>query len=109
MRISDWSSDVCSSDLFFARGEGAKVWDVDGNEYVDFMCSWGPMILGHGNPAVEHDVDAQRAAGDCLDRPSAALVAPAALTVRPIPHAYRPQERRVGKEGVSTRRTLRAP
>ncbi|HEX3499832.1 MAG TPA: aminotransferase class III-fold pyridoxal phosphate-dependent enzyme, partial [Stellaceae bacterium] len=31
---------------FFARGEGCRVWDVDGNEYVDFMCSWGPIVLG---------------------------------------------------------------
>src|SRR3546814_13196551 len=34
---------------FFARGEGAKVWDVDGNEYVDFMCSWGPMQIGRAS------------------------------------------------------------
>ncbi|HEY8371931.1 MAG TPA: glutamate-1-semialdehyde 2,1-aminomutase [Pseudonocardiaceae bacterium] len=46
---------------FMARGEGAYLWDVDGNRYVDLVCSWGPMILGHAHPAV---VDAvQRAAG----------------------------------------------
>ena len=31
---------------FYERSEGTRVWDVDGNEYVDFMCSFGPMILG---------------------------------------------------------------
>ncbi|HEV3382241.1 MAG TPA: glutamate-1-semialdehyde 2,1-aminomutase [Trebonia sp.] len=37
---------------FIARGEGAYLYDVDGRRYVDLVCSWGPMILGHGHPAV---------------------------------------------------------
>lgn len=37
---------------FIARGEGAYIYDVDGRRYVDLVCSWGPMILGHGHPAV---------------------------------------------------------
>jgi len=36
--------------LFFDHGQGAKLWDVDGNEYLDFVCCYGPGILGHGNP-----------------------------------------------------------
>ena len=36
---------------FFARAEGCRLWDVDDNEYVDFMCAYGPMIAGYGNPA----------------------------------------------------------
>jgi glutamate-1-semialdehyde 2,1-aminomutase len=38
--------------LFFARAKGARIWDVDGNEYLDFTLSQGPMILGHSNPIV---------------------------------------------------------
>ena len=38
---------------FFARGSGSRLWDVDGNEYVDFMCSWGPVVLGHHHPEVD--------------------------------------------------------
>ncbi len=38
--------------LFAERGEGAYVYDADGNRYVDLLCSWGPLILGHGHPAV---------------------------------------------------------
>jgi glutamate-1-semialdehyde 2,1-aminomutase len=38
--------------VFLARGQGAYVWDVDGNEYIDFMGSWGPLILGHADPDV---------------------------------------------------------
>ena len=40
--------------FFVARGEGAKLWDVDGRVYVDFLGSWGPLILGHAaRPGVE--------------------------------------------------------
>ena len=35
-----------------ARGKGAHIWDVDGNEYIDYVASWGPLILGHAHPAV---------------------------------------------------------
>jgi glutamate-1-semialdehyde 2,1-aminomutase len=38
--------------IFFARGEGAELVDVDGNRYVDYVCSWGPLILGHARPEV---------------------------------------------------------
>jgi glutamate-1-semialdehyde 2,1-aminomutase len=38
--------------VFIARGQGSKLVDVDGNEYVDWVCSWGPLILGHTDPAV---------------------------------------------------------
>ncbi len=37
---------------FIARGEGATVWDADGNRYVDYVLSWGPLILGHAHPTV---------------------------------------------------------
>jgi glutamate-1-semialdehyde 2,1-aminomutase len=37
---------------FIARAEGCYLWDVDGNQYIDHVCSWGPMILGHGHPEV---------------------------------------------------------
>jgi glutamate-1-semialdehyde 2,1-aminomutase len=38
--------------VFFARGEGAYLFDVDGNRYIDYVASWGPSILGHAHPAV---------------------------------------------------------
>lgn len=38
--------------LFLARGRGARVWDVDGQEYVDYVGSWGPLLLGHAHPEV---------------------------------------------------------
>jgi glutamate-1-semialdehyde 2,1-aminomutase len=72
---------------FFERGEGCHLWDVDGRRYVDFMCSWGPVILGHKHPAVTEAVQRQMAAGDCLNGPSARMVELAERLVGLIPHA----------------------
>ena len=38
--------------VVMARGQGARVWDVDGNEYIDYVASWGPLVLGHAHPSV---------------------------------------------------------
>lgn len=43
---------VGGSPRFVERAEGAHIWDVDGNRYLDFIGSWGPMILGHNHPAI---------------------------------------------------------
>jgi glutamate-1-semialdehyde 2,1-aminomutase len=37
---------------FIARGQGSRIWDVDGKEYIDYVASWGPLILGHAHPEV---------------------------------------------------------
>ena len=39
------------------RGEGARIWDVDGNEYIDYVLSWGPLVLGHAAPEVLRALD----------------------------------------------------
>ena len=38
---------------FYERGKGCHVWDVDGRRYIDFMCSWGPIVLGHRHAGVD--------------------------------------------------------
>lgn len=43
---------VGGSPLFIAKGDGCHIWDEDGNQFVDFCCSWGPLILGHNHPVV---------------------------------------------------------
>lgn len=48
--------------FFTQRAKGSRLWDVDGNEYIDYVCSWGPMILGHAHPKVVRAV--QEAARD---------------------------------------------
>jgi glutamate-1-semialdehyde 2,1-aminomutase len=72
---------------FFAHGEGARIWDVDGNELIDFMCSWGPILLGHRNAAVDAAAAAELAKGDVLNGPSAHMVELAELLVDQVPHA----------------------
>ena len=43
---------VGGTPLFISKGKGSHIWDADGNEYIDFCCSWGPLILGHAHPKV---------------------------------------------------------
>jgi glutamate-1-semialdehyde 2,1-aminomutase len=59
---------------FFVRGDGCHVWDADGNEYIDFMCSYGPIVLGHRHPVVEEAVAAQLRDGNCFNGPTARFV-----------------------------------
>ncbi|HKF30368.1 MAG TPA: aminotransferase class III-fold pyridoxal phosphate-dependent enzyme, partial [Candidatus Binataceae bacterium] len=54
---------------FFARGEGSRIWDVDGNEYIDYMCSYGPIVLGHRHPKVEEAARRQAELGNCFNAP----------------------------------------
>jgi glutamate-1-semialdehyde 2,1-aminomutase len=55
---------------FLVRGKGARVWDADGNEYVDYVGSWGPLILGHAHPAVLRAVRAAADAGTSFGAPT---------------------------------------
>jgi len=55
---------------FMARGAGPYLYDVDGNEYVDLVCSWGPLILGHAHPQVIDAVQRAVAAGTSFGAPS---------------------------------------
>jgi glutamate-1-semialdehyde 2,1-aminomutase len=56
--------------VFIARGEGAEVLDVDGNRYVDYVCSWGPLIHGHAHPAVIEAVCEAAARGTSFGAPT---------------------------------------
>ncbi|MFC3510489.1 aminotransferase class III-fold pyridoxal phosphate-dependent enzyme [Amycolatopsis halotolerans] len=72
---------------FFERGDGCRQFDVDGREYLDFMCSWGPVVLGHRHPRVEEAVAAQQSRGDCLNGPGPIMVELAELLVDTVPSA----------------------
>lgn len=47
---------VDSPPVFITEGRGSHIFDVDGNEFIDYICSWGPLILGHAHPAVEEEI-----------------------------------------------------
>lgn len=72
---------------FFSRGEGPRVWDVDGNAYLDLMCSWGPMLLGHAHPVVDEAAARATASGDVLNGPTPIMVELSELLVDAVPHA----------------------
>ncbi len=70
---------------FIARGQGACVWDVDGNEYIDFLGSWGPLALGHAHPAVVGAVQRAAADGTSFGAPVAQEVELAELICQALP------------------------
>src|ERR1700754_1398019 len=47
---------VYGTPLFIKKGDGSHLWDADGNEFIDYCCSWGPLILGHNNAKVREKV-----------------------------------------------------
>ncbi len=73
--------------ISIASGSAAEITDVDGNVYIDWMCSWGPLIAGHANPAVIGAVTAAAARGTSFGATTEAEVELAAKVVERIPSA----------------------
>lgn len=71
--------------LFIARGKGSRIWDVDGNEYIDYVCSWGPLILGHAPPAVVQAIQAAAENGTSFGAPTELEIALARLITEAMP------------------------
>jgi glutamate-1-semialdehyde 2,1-aminomutase len=71
--------------LFFARGQGALLVDVDGNEYIDYVCSWGPLILGHAHPEIVREVQEAAKNGTSFGAPNPHEVELARLVVESVP------------------------
>jgi len=71
--------------IFLASGAGSRVLDVDGNEYVDFVSSWGPLILGHAHPEVIAAVQGAAARGTTFGAPTEGEVDLAAEVVARMP------------------------
>lgn len=61
---------VGGNPLFIEKGKGSHIWDVDGNEYIDYCCSWGPLILGHANEKVLNVVDKTMRNGTSFGAPT---------------------------------------
>jgi glutamate-1-semialdehyde 2,1-aminomutase len=87
---------------FYSRGEGCRIWDVDGREFVDFMCSWGPIILGHRHPEVEEAFRHQQSSGDCFNGPGEVLVELAELFVETVEHADWVEFQKNGSDATTT-------
>lgn len=91
---------------FFASGKGARVTDVDGREYIDFMCAWGPVILGHQHPAVEEAATRASTQGVCLDGPTEHTVILAERMVAMVKHADWALFQKNGSDAMTTCVTL---
>ena len=61
---------VGGTPLFMERGEGPHIWDADGQRYIDFCCSWGPLILGHAHPAVQERIMSAVSKGTSFGTPT---------------------------------------
>ena len=57
--------------LFIAKAEGCHLWDAEGRPYIDYVCSWGPMILGHAHPLVLRALEEQIPLGTSYGAPTA--------------------------------------
>lgn len=72
---------------FFSRAEGVRLWDADGNEYIDYMCAFGPNLLGYRHRSVEAAAAAQQQLGDTMTGPSEIMVELAERFVSLVTHA----------------------
>lgn len=73
------------SPTFFSRSEGARFWDLDGNEYIDYMCAYGPMILGYNHPVVDEAARKQYQAGNTVSLAAPVMVELAEALVDFVP------------------------
>jgi glutamate-1-semialdehyde 2,1-aminomutase len=86
--------------VFVRRGEGAWVEDVDGNRYVDHVCSWGPLILGHAHPAVLKALEERLCLGLSFGMPTELETALAKKVVDSVPSIDRVRFVNSGTEAV---------
>ena len=70
---------------FIARGKGATLWDADGNHYIDYVLSWGPLILGHAHPAIVAALSEAAAQGTSYGAPTALETELAELVIEMVP------------------------
>jgi len=72
---------------FFSRAQGTHIWDAQGNRYIDYMCAYGPNLLGYADPEIDAAYIAQLRLGDTMTGPSPLIVDLAEAFVRNIKHA----------------------
>ena len=70
---------------FIARGAGSKIYDIDGNEYIDYVASWGPLVLGHAHPSVVDAINAIAANGTSFGAPTTLETELAEIIVNAVP------------------------
>src|SRR4030081_2285314 len=88
--------------LYIVRGEGSHIWDADGNEYVDYIGSWGPLILGHAAPTVIEAVISAARKGTSFGASTPAEADLAELVISAFPHMQKVRFVSSGTEATMT-------
>ncbi|NPA36426.1 MAG: aminotransferase class III-fold pyridoxal phosphate-dependent enzyme [Chlorobi bacterium] len=73
--------------FYIEKAEKAHFWDIDGNEFIDYMCAYGPMVLGYNNPVIDKAAEEQRKKVNCGTGPGAVMVELAQELVDTVPIA----------------------
>ncbi len=84
--------------FFVNRAKGARVWDVDGNEYIDYVCTWGPAILGHAHPKIISAVKTAAEHGTSFGIPNPLEVTMAKLICSLVPSVQKVRMTNSGTE-----------
>lgn len=93
---------VGGSPLFIREGRGSRIYDVDGNEFIDFVCSWGPLILGHAHPQVVAALKRAVARGTSFGAPTELETTLAKMISRVMPSMERLRFVNSGTEATMT-------
>ena len=91
---------IAHQPLFIERAEGSRVYDVDGNAYIDYVCSWGALILGHTHPRVIEAVNEAAKRGTSFGAPTALETEMASLVVEAVPTVEQVRMVNSGTEAV---------
>lgn len=84
--------------FFVNKAKGARVWDVDGNDYIDYVCTWGPAILGHAHPKIISAVKAAAEQGTSFGIPNPFEVTMAKLICSLVPSVQKVRMTNSGTE-----------
>ena len=87
--------------LYFVRAKGARLWDVDGHEYIDTHCGYGPMILGHGHPTILEALEDAKERGIQYGAPPETLVKWAKIIVKHVSSIEKIRFVNTGSEAVT--------
>ncbi len=99
--VRAWKS-VDGNPVFVSRASGSKIFDTDGKEYIDYVLSWGPMILGHAHPEVTAAICRAAERGTSFGAPTEAETAMARLIGEAIPSVERVRMTSSGTEAAMT-------
>jgi glutamate-1-semialdehyde 2,1-aminomutase len=72
---------------YFVRADGTRLWDADGNEYIDFLCGYGPNLFGYNEPTIKQAALGQLDKGDCMTGPGPVMVELAEKLTSMVDHA----------------------